>query len=155
MNINTNNTEAVNQTRKQLSDKVIHLHNTEIVIVDSFTYLESIMNTKDDEIMEIKRILMASRTYFSIIHLFESRIIYRKNKIRIYKTIVRPILCYGCATWIMTNKVEEMLDIFERKVLRQIFDLTQDEKGWRIRHNGEIYDLYKDIKVSEFIKLKR
>ena len=80
MNINTNSTEAVNQTSKELSDKVIHLHNTEIEIVDSFTYLGSIMNTKDDEIMEInRRILMASRTYFSIILLFESRIIYRKT----------------------------------------------------------------------------
>jgi hypothetical protein len=86
MNINTNCTEAVNQTRKQLSDKVIHLHNTGIEIVDSFTYLGSIMNTKDDEIMEINRILMASRTYFSIIHLFESRIIYRKTASAICET---------------------------------------------------------------------
>jgi hypothetical protein len=43
----------------------------------------------------------------------------------------------------MTNKAEEMLDTFDRKILRRIFGPTEDEKGWRIRYNAEIYDLYK------------
>jgi hypothetical protein len=48
-----------------------------------------------------------------------------------------------------------MLDVFDRKILRWIFGPTQYEKGWRRRYNGEIYDLYKDMKVTEFIKLRR
>ena len=55
----------------------------------------------------------------------------------------------------MTNKAEEMLDVIERKVLRRTFGPTQDEKGWRIRYNTEIYDLYKDMKVTIFIKCRR
>jgi hypothetical protein len=55
----------------------------------------------------------------------------------------------------MTNKAEEMLDAFERKTLRQIFGPTQDEKGWRTTYNAKIYDLCKDIKVTEFIKFRR
>jgi hypothetical protein len=55
----------------------------------------------------------------------------------------------------MNNKTEEMLDVFERKILRRIFGPTQDKKGWRIRHNAEIYDFYKDGKVTEFIKFGR
>jgi hypothetical protein len=55
----------------------------------------------------------------------------------------------------MTNKAEEMLDTFERKILRQIFSPTQDDKGWRIRYNAKMYDLYKDMKVTEFIKFRR
>jgi hypothetical protein len=52
-------------------------------------YLGSITNTKNDEIIKIKRrILMANRAYFSMIHLFKSRKIHQKNKIRIYKTRV-------------------------------------------------------------------
>jgi sorting nexin-29 len=97
LNINTDKTNAVVQTRKQCRDKVIHLNNTDIEIVDSFTYLGSIMNIKNDEIIEIeRRILMANRAYFSIIHLVKSRTIHLNNKIRICKTIIRPILCYGC-----------------------------------------------------------
>jgi hypothetical protein len=55
----------------------------------------------------------------------------------------------------MTNKEEEILGRFERKVLRRIFSPTQDEEGWNVRYNAEIYDFYKDIKVTEFIKFRR
>jgi hypothetical protein len=55
----------------------------------------------------------------------------------------------------MANKTEEMLDAFKRKTLRQIFSPTKDEKGQKKRYNAEIYDLYKDMKVTEFIKFKR
>jgi hypothetical protein len=114
------------------------------------------MKTKNDGTVEIKRrILTDNRAYFSMIHLFESRTIHQKNKIRIYKTTVQPILCYGCENWAVINKVEEMLDALERKILRQISSPKQDEKGWRTRYNAKIYDLYKDMKVTEFIKFRR
>jgi hypothetical protein len=48
----------------------------------------------------------------------------------------------------VTHKAEEMLDALERKILRLIFGPTQDEKGWRTRYNAKIYDLYKDMKVT-------
>jgi hypothetical protein len=98
---------------------------------------------------------MAKTAYFSMIHLFKSRTIQWKNKIRIYKTIVRSILSYGCEIWTMTNQAEEMLGAFERKTLKRIFCPTQDEKAWRTRYNAEIYDLPKDMKVTEFIKFRR
>jgi hypothetical protein len=78
--------------------------------------------------MKIRRILMDNRAYFSMIHLFKSRTTHLKNKIRIYKTVVRPVLCYGYETSAMTNKAEEMLDIFKRKILGWIFGPTLDEK---------------------------
>ena len=72
-----------------------------------------------------------------------------------YKTIIRPILCYGCETWTMNSKSEQLLDIFERKILRRIYDPIQVERIWRMQYNSEIYILYNDIKLSKFIKLKR
>jgi hypothetical protein len=65
-----------------------------------------------------RRILLANRAYFSVLHLIKSRTIHQKNKIRIYKTIIRPIPCYGCEAWMMTSNFKEMLDAFERKILR-------------------------------------
>jgi hypothetical protein len=64
-----------------------------------------------------------------MIHLFKLSTVHRKNKIRIRKPTLRPILRYGCETWTMI-KAEEMLDLFERKILRRIFfGPTQDEKA--------------------------
>ncbi|KAJ3641211.1 hypothetical protein Zmor_027726 [Zophobas morio] len=53
-------------------------------------------------------------------------------------------------------KVEfEELEIWERKILRRIFGGKQTEGGWERGTNGEIYDLYNDTVVSNFIKIKR
>jgi hypothetical protein len=106
-------------------DNVIHLNNTKTETVNCFKYLGSITNTTNDEITEIKRrILTANRAYFSMPHLFKSRTIHQKNKVRILKTVVQPILCYECEICTMTNKAEEILDIFERMIFRQIFGPT-------------------------------
>jgi Fe-S-cluster-containing dehydrogenase component len=75
----------------------------------------------------MRRILLANRAYFSVLHPIKSRTIHWRNKIRIYITIIRPILCYGCEAWMMTCKSEEMLDAFERKILRRIHTWKEDE----------------------------
>ena len=68
----------------------------------------------------------------------------RKNKLRIYKTIVKPILCFGAETWRLTKKAEDMLDKFERKVLRRIFGPVLDAG----RCNKKIYDMYREISIK-------
>jgi len=39
--------------------------------------------------------------------------------------------------------------------LRQIYISIEAEKGWRMRYNTEIYDLYEDMKVTAFIKFRQ
>jgi hypothetical protein len=48
-----------------------------------------------------------------------------------------------------------MLIAFERKILRRIYGPKKVEGVWRLRYNTEIRDLYKEVKVSLFIKLRR
>jgi hypothetical protein len=53
---------------------------------------------------------------------------YQKNlKIRIYKTIILPVVLYGCETWSLTLREERRLRVFENRVLRRIFGLKRDE----------------------------
>jgi hypothetical protein len=42
-------------------------------------------------------------------------------KVRIYKTIILPVVLYGCETWSLTVREEHKLRVFENKVLRRIF----------------------------------
>ena len=37
----------------------------------------------------------------------------------------------------------------------QIYFPIEDEKGWRMKYNTEIYDLYVDMKVTAFIKFRQ
>jgi hypothetical protein len=54
-------------------------------------------------------------------------------KIRIYKTIILPVILYGCETWSLTLREEHRLKLLENRVLRRIFGLKRDEVtgDWR------------------------
>jgi hypothetical protein len=41
--------------------------------------------------------------------------------LRIYKTIILPVVLYGCETWSLTLREEYRLRMFETRVLRRIF----------------------------------
>jgi hypothetical protein len=65
-------------------------------------------------------------------------------KIRIYKTIILPVVLYGCETWSLTLREEHRLRVFEYKVLRRIFGPRRDEVtgDWRKLHNEELRNMY-------------
>ena len=63
--------------------------------------------------------------------------------IKIYRTIVLPVVLYGCGTWSLTVREERRLRLFENRALR-IFGPKRDEvtREWRKLHNEDLNDLY-------------
>ena len=55
----------------------------------------------------------------------------------------------------MTNKEEQILFTFERKILRRIFGPVLDQNRWRRRFNHELMELYREPDIGRFIKIKR
>jgi hypothetical protein len=45
----------------------------------------------------------------------------------ICKTIILPVIFYGCETWSLTLREEHRLRVFENKVVRRIFGEKRDE----------------------------
>jgi hypothetical protein len=78
-------------------------------------------------------------------------------KIRIYKTIILPVVLYGCETWSVTLREEHRLGVFENRVLRRIFEPKRDEVTgeWRKLHNEELHDLYSLPSFIRIIKARR
>jgi hypothetical protein len=78
-------------------------------------------------------------------------------KIRIYKTIILPVVLNGCETWSLTLREEHRLRVFENRVLRRIFGPKRDEVTgeWRELHNKELHDLYASPSIIRIIKLRR
>jgi hypothetical protein len=71
---------------------------------------------------EIKRRLSSGNAcYHSVQSLLSSRLLSKNVKMRIYKTIILPVILYGCETWSLTLREEHRLRVFENKVLRRIF----------------------------------
>jgi hypothetical protein len=65
-------------------------------------------------------------------------------KVKIYKTIILPVVLYGCETWSLTLREERDLWVFENRVLRRIFGPRRDEVTgeWRKMHNEGFHNLY-------------
>jgi len=78
-------------------------------------------------------------------------------KIKIYKTIILPVVLYGCETWSLTMREEHRLRVSENKVLRRICGPERDEvtREWRKLHNEELDDLCPSPNIVLVIKLRR
>jgi len=76
-------------------------------------------------------------------------------KIKVYRTILLPVVLYGCETWSLT--LREELRTFENMVLRRIFGPRRDEVTgeWRRLHNEELNDLCSSPNIVRVIKSKR
>jgi hypothetical protein len=84
----------------------------------------------------------------------------QKNiKIVIHKTIILPVVLYGCETWSLVLREEHRLRVFENRVLRRIFGPKRDEVtgGCRKLHNEELRDLYSlpNTSIIRIIKSRR
>jgi hypothetical protein len=77
-------------------------------------------------------------------------------KIKIYKTVILPVVLYGCETWSLTLRKEHRLRFFENRVLRRIFGPKREEDGSRRKlHNDELHDLYSSPNIVRVIKSRR
>ena len=118
------------QSRRLGKGRTLTVEDLKIEVVRRFKYLGMVINDINDEMEEIRaRILAANKSYSSLQTIFRSKQIHRNNKIRLYKTLIKPILCYGSVTWTLTQMSEQMLNTFERKILRRIYGPTHEGEG--------------------------
>jgi hypothetical protein len=77
--------------------------------------------------------------------------------VKIYKTIILPVVSYGCETWSLTFREEHGLRVFENRVLRRIFGLKRNEVTgeWRKLHSGELHILYSSPDIIRQIRSRR
>jgi hypothetical protein len=118
--------------------------------VAQFTYLGTTITNRNLIQDEIKwRLNSGNAFYHSVQNLLSSRLLSKNLKIRIYKTIILPVVLYGC----------EILSLIlrENRVLRRIFGPKRDEVigDWRKLHNEELHYLYSSPSIIRMMNSRR
>ncbi|KAJ4442515.1 hypothetical protein ANN_04102 [Periplaneta americana] len=136
----------------------IKIGNLSFEEVEKFKYLGATVTNINDTRDEIKhRINMGNSCYYSVEKLLSSSLLSKTLKVRIYKTVILPVVLYGCETWTLSLREEQRLRVFENKVFRKIFGAKRDEVTgeWRKLHNTELHALYSSPDIIRNIKPRR
>jgi hypothetical protein len=126
--------------------------------VSQFKYVGTTVINQNLIQEEIKRRLDSGNAcYHSVQNLLPSRLLSKNVKVRIYKTIIFPVVLYGCDTWSLTVREEHKLRVLENRVLRRIFGPKMDgvTGGWIKLHNEELHNLYSSPSKIRIIKSRR
>ena len=98
--------------------------------VKSFKYLGSLVTNQNSIQDEIKCRLKAGNShYYSVQILLYSGLSSKNLKFKIYKTIILPVVLYGCEALSLTLREERRLRIFENRILRRILGPKRDQNG--------------------------
>jgi hypothetical protein len=103
------------------------------------------------------RLISGNACYHSVHSLLSSRLLSRNLKVKIYRTIILPVVLYGYETWSVTLREEHRLRVFENRVLRRIFGPKGDEATgeWRTLNSGKLHNLYSSPDIIRQIKSRR
>ena len=94
----------------------VRIDNSTFERVEEFKYLGTltIHNSIREEIKS--RLRSGNACYHSVQNLLSSRLLSRKLQIKIYRTIILPVVLYGCEAWSLTLREEWKLRVFEENI---------------------------------------
>ena len=83
--------------------------------------------------------------------IWSSHSISRRTKVRLYKTLVKPVFKYGCETWKINKCAEKKIDVFQCRCLRRILKIR-----WQKRNtNKEVLKMVEIKNLSEDVRRRR
>jgi hypothetical protein len=121
----------------------INIANRSFENVAQFKHLRTTVTNQNLIQEEIKRRSNSRNAcYHSIQNLLCFYLLSKNLNIKIYKTIILPLVMYGCETWSLTLREEHRLKMFENRVQRKILGPKRDEvtESCRKLHNEELHN---------------
>jgi len=136
----------------------VRIDNSTFERVENFKYLGTTLTNQNSIAEEIKsRFRSGNACYHSVQNLLSSRLLSKNLKIKTYRTIILPVVLYGCETWSLTLREERKIRVFENMVLKRIFGPRRDEVTgeWRKLRNEELNDLYSSTQYFAGDKMEK
>jgi hypothetical protein len=133
LDVNVEKTKYINTSRSRQQDahtRTVDINRKVCHEVTDFKYLGSIITSDNDSERDIKaRMAAGNRRYYALTKIMKSREISKSTKLKIYRTIIGPIVMYGCEGWTMSKHMEEALRAWKRKILRKAYGPNRDTNG--------------------------
>jgi hypothetical protein len=149
---------VMSQSQNARHDHNIKIDNKSFERVEEFKYLGATLTNRNSIHEEIKsRLKSGNACYHLVQNLLSSRLLSKNTKIRVYRTVVLPVVLWRCETLSLTLREEQRLRVFENRVLRRIFGPKRDEAtgDWRRLQNEELSDLSSSPNIIRVIKSRR
>jgi len=73
----------------------------------------------EEEIRE--RIFKGNKAFYANRARFKSKLVSIKSKLKLYWSVIWPVVVYSCGTWVLEESIIQRLSVFERKILRKLF----------------------------------
>jgi len=155
--LNTDKTKYMVMSRDQNAGRShsMKADNSSFERVEELKYLGTTLTNQYYIEEGIRRLKSGNARYHSVQKLFFFFSLLSKcTKIKLYRTIILPVVLYGCETWSLTMREEHSLRVFESGVLRRIFGPKKDEltREWRKLHSEELNGLYSSPIIDRVIK---
>ena len=104
------------------STNMVKVNGQGIDDVHRFMYLGATVSKEGGGTEDIhNRVVKARGAFMRLKKIWSSHSISRRTKVRLYKTLVKPVLMYGCETWKIKKCDEKKIDVFQSRCLRRIF----------------------------------
>ena len=112
--------------------------------MEEFKFLGTTLTDQNSFQEEIKSRLKSGKAcYHSVQNILSSSLLSKNIKIKIYRSIIFPVVLCGCENWLLNLREECRLRVFENRVLRKIFEPKKYKVTgeWRKLHNEELHPI--------------
>jgi len=130
LEINAHKTKYMTVSRDQNAGRIhsMKMDNSPTERVEELKYLGTTLTSENSIQEEIKsRLKLGNACYYSVQNLLFSGLLSKTLKIKIYRTMILPVVLYGCENLSLTLREERRLRVFENRVLRRVFGPKRDE----------------------------
>jgi len=91
--INEKKTKYLKTTKKETRNESLNINNLQMEQVQQYKYLGFIVNVSNSTEEEIKeRIALGTKVNYTNLKFFKSRLVTKQSKLKLYRTVIRPIV---------------------------------------------------------------